>query len=281
MFPLSAWRYFMTATLDERAPTKKTTCTDACSPPRLPPPWVGGERMTREMWARAAFYFISSAVFCMWARFSCCPACFPSHGEGLVCFCGQAAVLRAGGRVNGREGLGSNGWIGKSGDGVDVQKSDQKHVFVCRLKVRKTESELHNVWSLHRCETVVFTQLIKTQIKMLVVGSDGSSDLVQDVCEHLSPVPLLKPPASVLVRERSGHHGDETDCIICSVAVWHEGLLDGGTDRRAGSRIKHVLLWRQRQSLPSTMPFDMSCERVCGSVCMSIFCLMCLWQHIF
>lgn len=59
-----------------------------------------------------------------------------------------------------------------------------------------------------------------------------------------------------------GHHGDETDCIICSVAVWHKGLPDGGTG------IRHVLLLRQ--SLPSTMLFDIVCVSLCArenSVC--------------
>lgn len=70
-------------------------------------------------------------------------------------------------------------------------------------------------------------------------------------------------PGNVVVWERSGHHGDETDCIICSVAVWHKELRDGGMDRQAGSRIRHVVLWRQRQSLPSMMSFDMLCACDC------------------
>ncbi|KAA8580950.1 hypothetical protein FQN60_013908 [Etheostoma spectabile] len=41
-------------------------------------------------------------------------------------------------------------------------------------------------------------------------------------------------PDNVLVWEISGHHGDEIDCIICSVAVWHKALLDVGIPNNIG-----------------------------------------------
>lgn len=64
-----------------------------------------------------------------------------------------------------------------------------------------------------------------------MVGSDGEMIGVK------TPVNVSvasdPPPANVLVWERSGHHGDETDCIICSVAAWLRRLLGGRTEKQA------------------------------------------------
>lgn len=74
-------------------------------------------------------------------------------------------------------------------------------------------------------------------------------------------------PGSVLVWERSGHHGDETDCIICSVAVWHKELCDGGMDGQAAGY--DMSPFSVRGSLPSMMSLICSmCD--CVSVCMRI-----------
>lgn len=94
----------------------------------------------------------------------------PSHGEGVVCFCGQTALLGAGGRTNGREGLRSNGWLekleleSKSWKQIPVKtNADQKYitsVFTCLWRIRMqteklqrcflTLSALHGVWNWHK-----------------------------------------------------------------------------------------------------------------------------------
>lgn len=51
-------------------------------------------------------------------------------------------------------------------------------------------------------------------------------------------------------------------CLAQGIAWWKDG--------QAGSRIRHVLLWRQRHSLPSMMSFDMLCVCDCVSACRRI-----------
>ncbi len=55
----------------------------------------------------------------------------PSHGEGVVCFCGQTASFRAGGRAKGRVGLFKR-MLRKSGAGVDALKANSS--AECRQK---------------------------------------------------------------------------------------------------------------------------------------------------
>lgn len=81
----------------------------------------------------------------------------PSYGEGVVCFCGQTALLRAGGRANGREGLRSNEWLEKLLAGIDVLKANS-----CENEWRwkntppvLTLSVLHGVWNRHKCAHVL------------------------------------------------------------------------------------------------------------------------------
>lgn len=91
----------------------------------------------------------------------------PSHGEGVVCFCGQTALLRAGGRAKGRVGL-LKRMLRKSGAGVHVlkanfsvecrQKNSQQvcsHVF--EEKWFLMFSALHGAWSSHTWKCVHHT----------------------------------------------------------------------------------------------------------------------------
>lgn len=107
-------------------------------------------------------------------------------------------------------------------------------------------------------------------------------------------------PASVLVWERSGHHGDETDYIICSVAVWHKGLHDGRKDRQAagwdmssyGIRGRVCHLWCNLicyvcncvSAVMSRVFVDTCFKGRCAGKCLKAVCnfkitqiLVCLW----
>lgn len=78
----------------------------------------GGERMRRAMQAREEkkhpFYLISSLVYVGWFLLLPSMLPLPTARGGFVCFYGQCALLRAGGRTNRREGLRSNGWLEKA-----------------------------------------------------------------------------------------------------------------------------------------------------------------------
>lgn len=87
-------------------------------------------------------------------------------------------------------------------------------------------------------------------------------------------VPVQKSPANVSISSdsqsggvpvwrRSGRHGDETDCIIGSAAVWRdrrtEGRRDRQTDGQTVSRTWHVLpppCYTTSGSAPPRKPFD-------------------------
>lgn len=96
MSPLSSWRYFVTAPLDERLPPKNP----AQLPPQLP--------QLKVRWWEHHFYFIFSSSLVLVGSFLLLPSMHPlpiAGGGGVFWFCLLTALLRAGGRAKGRVGL--------------------------------------------------------------------------------------------------------------------------------------------------------------------------------
>lgn len=66
--------------------------------------------------------------------------------------------------------------------------------------------------------------------------------LCDDVDDAVAGNPSPQTEASILRWVRSGHRGDETDCIISPGAIWQVGLLD--RDGQEGCGIRRVFFFR-------------------------------------
>lgn len=114
-------------------------------------------------------------------------------------------------------------------------KTDSDQKYTASVFTYPLSNIVRASWCLkqpHISASFTFTvHLINTRNKMSAVGSGG--EMISARSLWMSQSSSDPQPGDVLVWGRSGHHGDETDCIICSAAVWHKGMRDVGTDRQA------------------------------------------------
>lgn len=194
MFPFATWRYLVTAPLDERPPPKILHRRLLASPASSAVGVVASG--WRERWeperkkAPFLFHFFSSSLRGLISPIA--QHASPSHGERLVCFCGQTALLRAGGRAYGRVGLCSNGWLEK----VELASMSWKQIPFETNADQKYTAVFTQLWRsvyLRRRRGVwmwvvdAFTAPINTQNKMSVVGSDGEMISARSMWTSQSP----------------------------------------------------------------------------------------------
>lgn len=257
-----------------KGPHQKS-CTDASLPPQLPPPGGAGRRTddgrnaSEGKKAPFLFYFIFSSLRGLSPPLA--QHASPSHGEGVVCFCGQAALLRAGGRARGRAGLCSNGWLEK----VELASTSRKRTRpkerrrtentqrACSCFFEKTFTDaVHASQCLH---ADAFTWVAASQSQLIPkTRCRRCAQMVQwsarGACERLN---LLRSTAWQCpgVGEIWSPWGWDglyyllSGCLAPGIVWWRDG--------QAGSRMKHVLLCCRRQSLPSTIYPLICCVWLC------------------